>query len=105
MPITINVTETPGGEAADTSEIRERLDVVEADLKKAREDVEALTEALSAMLKQMLTDKAASGAYGDLEPCDCGDPECMKQKAYEAQQAAKAEGPDRVKGGSGGTYL
>ncbi len=104
MPITINVTETPG-DAADTSEIRERLDVVEAGLEKAQQDVEALTEALSAVLKQMLQDKAASGAFGKLDPCDCGDPDCAKQAAYEAQQAAKAEDTDRVTGGSGGTYI
>lgn len=104
MPITINVTETPG-DAADTSEIRERLDTVETELKKAREDVDALTEALSALLQQMLQDKAASGAFGELEPCDCGNPDCAKQKAYEAQQAAKSESGDRVTGGSGGTYI
>jgi len=87
MAINVTITES-GGE-----ELEKRVEKLEATVR------EMLT-ALEAVLKQMVLSKAASGEFGKLEPCDCGDPQCVKQQAYEASQ--KAEGEEI---GSGGAYL
>ena len=61
---------------------------------------EELTTAFEMLLKKLMADQASGGA---LQPCDCGDPNCPAQKAYEAQQAQ----PNSVGGdsGSGGQYI
>ena len=61
---------------------------------------EELTTAFEMLLKKLMADQASGGA---LQPCDCGDPNCPAQKAYEAQQAK----PNSVGGdsGSGGQYI
>ncbi len=92
--ITINVTDTP--EADNKQEER---------IVKLEQDVADLTVAFEMMLKQLLSEKAAKGELGELEPCDCGNPNCAKQAAYEAQQAAQAKSSGLPSTGSGGQYI
>lgn len=92
MGITVNITETPD---ENDGKLIERIEKLE-------KDVEALVSALEAMLTAQIKDRAASGDLGKLEPCDCGDPNCLKQQAYEAQQAAAVEKADAA---TEGQYL
>ena len=63
---------------------------------------EELKTAFEMLLKKLMADQASGGA---LQPCDCGDPNCPAQKAYEAQQEGAQ--PNSVGGdsGSGGQYI
>lgn len=88
----INVTISESG----NEELENRVEKLEA-------AVDELVSALEMVLKRMVLDKAASGELGKLEPCDCGDPNCVKQQAYEASQKVKEAGGDDI--GSGGAYL
>jgi hypothetical protein len=90
----INIHEA-GSNAGNTDELTKRVEVLE----QANEE---LTTAFEMLIKKLLSDQAAGGA---LEPCDCGNPNCAKQAAFEAQQAEQT--PNSVGGdtGSGGQYL
>jgi hypothetical protein len=90
----INIHEAP---ASNNDDLAKRVE----ELEQANEEI---TTALELLIKKLMSDQAASGA---LEPCDCGNPNCPKQAAYEAQQAQQAEAPNSVGGdsGSGGQYI
>ena len=92
----INIHEAGNSNAGNTDELTQRVEVLE----QAHEE---LTTAFELLIKKLLSDQAASG--GALEPCDCGNPNCAKQAAFEAQQAE--ETPNSVGGdtGSGGQYI
>tara|TARA_R110000824_G_scaffold21496_3_gene80040 strand:+ start:3592 stop:3885 length:294 start_codon:yes stop_codon:yes gene_type:complete len=79
MGITVNINESAGTVEVNNDE--ERI----ANLESAVRD---LKTAIEMIVRNMLTEKASSGAFGPLDPCDCGDPRCLKQAAYNAQQAA-----------------
>jgi hypothetical protein len=85
--ITISVNEAPTADA-------DRIAVLE-------QSVEELTLAFERLIRQL------SYARDEPGPCPCGDPECQKQAACEAEQASPCNGPNSVGGasGSGGQYL
>jgi len=87
----VNIHEAPAGD----KELAKRVGVLE----QANEE---LTTAFELLIKKLLSDQAASG---ELQPCDCGDPNCAKQAAFDAQQ--DEETPNSVGGdtGSGGQYI
>ena len=103
MGIVINVNEAAAAGASgsvsvtDTSALEERVKFLENQLV----EVVKVLEVVGPIVAEMAPAGALAGAVP--QPCDCGNPECPRQKAYEAYVAEGGE--DRVTGGSGGQYI
>ena len=94
MAINVTITDTEGS------------DELENRVKHLEEAVTAISAAIDLLMKNHVMQKAASGEIDDLEPCDCGDPGCVKQLAYEAFEEGKKERDrDRQQDYAQGQYL